>query len=95
MSIRVRQALVVLVAFGVPALLGSSGDPGLLLVLDRERFELRSLDLRDDVVGPNLRVSLAPPRPAPPRHAARSLPDRPGPCATRAGSREPTPMPIP
>ena len=36
MSIRVRQALVVLVAFGVPALLGSSGDLGLLLVLDRE-----------------------------------------------------------
>jgi hypothetical protein len=90
MSIRVRQALVVLVAFGVPALLGSSGDPGLLLVLDRERFELRSLDLRDDVVGPTLWVSLGSPRPA-----TRSLPDRPGPCATRAGSREPTPMPIP
>ena len=88
MSIRVRQALVVLVAFGVPALLGSSGDPGLLLVLDRERFELRSLDLRDDVVGPTLWVSLGSPRPAPP-------PGRPGPCATRAGSREPTPMPIP
>lgn len=66
MSLRVRQLLVVLVAFGVPALLGSGGDPGLLLVLDRESFELSSRDLRDDVEGPTLRVSLGSPRHATP-----------------------------
>lgn len=42
------------------SLLGA-GDPGILLTLDLERFEVQSYDLRDDREGPALRVVIGSP----------------------------------
>jgi len=61
MSLRIRPISVAFVVLGMSLLIGSSGDPGLLLVLDREHFELHARDLRDGVEGPTLRVSLGSP----------------------------------
>jgi len=40
----------------LPLLLAGSGDPGLLLELDRDTFQLTARDLRADLQGPTLRV---------------------------------------
>lgn len=48
------------------ALLGATPDPGLLLDLDREHFELRARDLRDGSAGPSIRVALGSPANATP-----------------------------
>jgi hypothetical protein len=40
----------------LPLLLAGSGDPGLLLELDRDTFELTARDLRAHLEGPTLRV---------------------------------------
>jgi hypothetical protein len=61
MSRHVRKLLILLLTLGAPVLLGSNGDPGLLLVLDLESFELSARDLRDGAEGPRLRVSLGSP----------------------------------
>jgi hypothetical protein len=46
----------------ITSLLGVAGsDPGILLVLDRERFELRVSDERDGAPGPDLSVALGSP----------------------------------
>lgn len=56
-----RKIGVLLLAFcGAPALCGA-GDPGILLELDRERFEIRTRDLRDESEGPALRVVIGSP----------------------------------
>lgn len=53
-------ALMLLVVSAAP-LAGASGDPGILLELDRERFEVQARDLRDDRAGPALRVVVGSP----------------------------------
>ena len=94
MSLRVRQLLVLLFVLGAPALLGSSVDPGLLLVLDRETFELTARDLRDGVEGPSLRVSLGSPSHATPSgvypiyQVVRDPAWNPGPDARARGARK-------
>ena len=52
----------------VPCLLvGSSSDPGVLLELDRARFEVHARDLATGAVGPSLRVVLGSPAHPTPR----------------------------
>ena len=63
-----RWVGVVVLLFVAPGLLGSGrGDPGIVLRLDREAFELRVVDLRGDVEGPRLRVALGSPAHPTPR----------------------------
>ncbi len=45
----------------LPLLVGSGPDPGILLEIDRTTFELTSLDLRDALEGPQIRVVLGSP----------------------------------
>jgi hypothetical protein len=79
------------------ALLGAgSHDPGILLELDREAFELVARDLRDDSAGPRFPVVLGSPRFATPSgryplHQVIRHPGwQPGPQA-RAGGAQPLP----
>jgi len=75
------------------SLLGASGDPGLLLELDRDAYLVVARDLREGVNGPALRVAVgSPAHPTP----AGSFPLRqvvhnpgwiPGPTARRHGAR--------
>ena len=74
-------------------LLGSSGDPGLLLELDREAYLVVVRDLRGGAMGPALRVASGSPRhPTPtgnfPLHQVVQSPGwNPGPTARRAGAQ--------
>jgi hypothetical protein len=76
------------------ALVGAAGDPGILLELDRERFEVRARDLRDASEGPSLRVvigSPAHPTPAgsfPLYRVVRNPRWTPGEIARHRGARE-------
>jgi hypothetical protein len=45
----------------VPCLIAGSADPGVLLELDRQAFEVRARDLASGAVGPSLRVVLGSP----------------------------------
>ncbi len=93
--------LALLIGLALP--LAGAGDPGIAFRVDRERFELQVVDLRDGEEGPRLKVALGSPgRPTP----RGSYPlDRvilnpawsPGPTARAAGARalpasEQTPM---
>ena len=55
-----RWIAALLLASVAGALTGAA-DPGILLVLDRERFVIESRDLRDDQRGPELRVVIGSP----------------------------------
>lgn len=56
------RSSVALVALGAALALGAADpDPGLLIEIDRESYELTSRDLRDDVTGPTLRVAVGSP----------------------------------
>jgi hypothetical protein len=84
-------ALLFLVGVG---LLGAGrADPGILLRLDRESFELDVADLRDGVDGPRLRVVLGSPAHPTPRgeygleRVIRNPAWWPGPTARAAGAR--------
>jgi hypothetical protein len=75
-------------------LLGSApADPGLLLELDREAFEIRARDLRDQSEGPRFRVALgSPAHPTPSgefrlRGVLHNPEWKPGPDARAAGAR--------
>lgn len=78
---------------GLPALLGGAGDPGLLLELDRQHFELRARDLASGAEGPVLRLVLgSPAHPTPsgdfPIYTWVRRPDwNPGPVARARGAR--------
>ena len=80
-------------ALCVPWLTGGSPDPGLLLEIDRERFELRARDLASGAQGPVLRLVLgSPAHPTPPGswsiHTWIRRPDwQPGPVARSRGAR--------
>jgi hypothetical protein len=52
---------ILVVALLSLVLCASSGDPGLLLELDREGYVLEARDLRDGSLGPSLRVALGSP----------------------------------
>ncbi len=53
--------LCVGLAVGLPRAAGAGDDPGLILDLDRERFEVRALDARTGDVGPRIRIVLGSP----------------------------------
>ena len=83
-----------LIAFVVPLLLlGASGDPGLLLELDRDAYLVVARDLRAGVNGPALRVAVgSPAHPTPTgsfplRQVVHNPGWSPGPTARRAGAR--------
>jgi len=88
-----RQPTVWILLSCAPLLLGGAGDPGLLLELDSERFELRARDLASGAEGPVLRVVLgSPAHPTPrgefPLHTWVQRPDwKPGPVARARGAR--------
>jgi hypothetical protein len=75
-------------------LLASGGDPGLLLELDRARFELVARDLRENARGPQLRVAIgSPAHPTPagvfPLHQVIRNPGwKPGALARASGARK-------
>jgi hypothetical protein len=77
-----------------PLLGGASADPGVVLDLDLERFELRARDLRADREGPSLRVAIgSPTHPTPqgdfPVHVVVRNPRwTPGEIARHRGARE-------
>ncbi|MGH0031433.1 MAG: L,D-transpeptidase [Myxococcota bacterium] len=87
-----RQPLLLLVPL-LCLLLGASGDPGLVLELDRETFRLTARDLAGDVDGPTLRVvtgSPSHPTPAgefPLYSVVRNPGWEPGDTARRLGAR--------
>lgn len=74
-------------------LLGAASDPGIVLELDRERFELRARDLRDEREGPSLRVVIgSPAHPTPAgsfaiHQVVRNPRWTPGEVARRRGAR--------
>ena len=82
-----------------PWLIGASADPGVLLELDREAFEVRVRDLASGAVGPSLRVVLgSPAHPTPsgsfPLHVVVRNPGwNPGAIARSSGAREIPPSP--
>ncbi len=82
-----------------PGLAAGAGDPGLLLELDRARFQIEVRDLRDGSEGPRLRVVIgSPAHPTPSGrfelHAAVLDPSwRPGPTARAAGAQPVPPSP--
>ena len=55
-----RRIVALMLALVAGSLLGAA-DPGILLELDRERFEIQVRDLRDDREGPALRVVIGSP----------------------------------
>jgi hypothetical protein len=55
------RVLLLLLLLALAALGASPPDPGVVLQLDRERFELLARDLRDGAAGPRLRVALGSP----------------------------------
>ncbi len=77
----------------LPVLLGSGRDPGILLELDRARFELTARDLRGEADGPRIPVVLGSPlHPTPagefPLYRVIETPEwRPGPEARASGAR--------
>ncbi len=77
----------------LPVLLGSGRDPGILLELDRARFELTAHDLRGEADGPRIPVVLGSPlHPTPAGEFSLSqvieTPEwRPGPEARASGAR--------
>ena len=81
--------LLALAALGV-----SPPDPGVVLQLDRERFELVARDLRDGTTGPRLRVALgSPAHPTPegtflPLSVIENPAWTPGPVARERGAEE-------
>ncbi len=89
-----RKFRAVLAALCLTSLLGASGDPGVVLDLDRARFELRARDLRADRDGPSLRVAIgspAYPTPAgsfPVHQVVRNPRWTPGETARDRGARE-------
>jgi hypothetical protein len=89
-----RLLRCLLVALCAAPLLGATGDPGVLLELDRERFELRARDLRAEREGPSMRVAIgSPAHPTPegnfPVHLVVRNPRwRPGETARERGARE-------
>jgi len=83
-----------LIAFVLPlSLLGASGDPGVLLELDRDAYVVVARDLRAGVNGPALRVAVGSPgHPTPTgsfplRQVVHNPGWNPGPTARRAGAR--------
>jgi hypothetical protein len=72
----------------------AAGDPGVVLELDRERFEVRAIDLRDQSEGPALRVVLgSPSHPTPAgdftvHQVVRNPSWKPGETARRRGARD-------
>jgi hypothetical protein len=64
-SFRWGAVLSAIVISAIPAMAGS--DPGIVLYLDRDDFELRARDERDDTRGPVLRVALGSPANPTPR----------------------------
>lgn len=92
-SVRRSSSFAVLLLSIAPFLFaGSSGDPGLLLELDRESYVVRATDLRSGVEGPPLRVALGSPRQPTPRgsfplrEVVRNPDWDPGPTARAAGA---------
>jgi hypothetical protein len=90
MTMRLRTITLILLS---AVLLGSdSADPGVLLELDRERFELTTRDLRDGADGPLLPVALGSPANATPvgdfrlHQVIRNPEWRPGRIARAAGA---------
>jgi hypothetical protein len=85
--------VVLLLLVGVGLVGSGRGDPGILLRLDRESFELDASDLRDGVAGPRLRVVLGSPAHPTPRgeyaleRVVRNPAWWPGPTARAAGAR--------
>ena len=61
MTMRSRSALWLALCLALPFWLGGGADPGVLLELDRERYELRARDLASGEPGPRLRVVLGSP----------------------------------
>jgi hypothetical protein len=88
---RVARALVLLCAL---PWLCAAGDPGVLLELDLEHFEVRARDLRDDRDGPALRVVIgSPAHPTPAgnftlHQVVRNPSWKPGETARRRGAHE-------
>jgi L,D-transpeptidase-like protein len=82
-----------LIALMLPLLLGSAGDPGVLIEVDLDRFMLLSRDLAADEIGPALRVAVgSPAHPTPtgefhPREVVRNPGWFPGAHARRLGAR--------
>lgn len=80
-------------ALCAPALLAGARDPGLLIEVDRSRFEVRARDLASGVDGPVLRVALgSPAHPTPagdyPLYTLVQNPGwNPGPVARARGAR--------
>jgi len=82
-----------LIALVLPLLLGSAGDPGVLIEVDLDRFMLLSRDLAADEIGPALRIAVgSPAHPTPtgefhPREVVRNPGWFPGAHARRLGAR--------
>jgi hypothetical protein len=91
---RVARALLLLCAV---SMLGTASDPGVLLELDRDRFQVRVRDLREDRDGPALRVVIgSPAHPTPTGNFAlhqvvRNPGWKPGETARRRGARQISP----
>ena len=60
-SAPVTTACLLVAAFAAAGAARSSGDPGLRLELDRQRFELALTDLRGGLAGPRFRVATGSP----------------------------------
>jgi hypothetical protein len=92
-----RRLLPLLLLLLVPPLAGGSRDPGLLLELDRETFSLTARDLREDLIGPTLRVVMGSPgHPTPTGvfpvcHVVRNPGWKPGETAREFGAHEVAP----
>ncbi len=77
----------------VPLALGGTPDPGVLLVLDRDRFEVQARDLATGADGPHLRLVLgSPAHPTPAgefalHNVVRNPGWKPGPIARSRGAR--------
>jgi len=88
-----RTSTLALILLGMPVLIGTRSDPGLLIEIDLARFSLSSRDLSAGSAGPALRVAVgSPAHPTPtgefrPLHVVRNPGWMPGPHARRLGAR--------
>jgi hypothetical protein len=88
-----RSSALALILLGMPVLIGTRSDPGLLIEIDLARFSLSSRDLSAGSAGPALRVAVgSPAHPTPtgefrPLHVVRNPGWMPGPHARRLGAR--------
>jgi hypothetical protein len=90
---RSRALILALILVGLPVLVGTRSDPGVLIEVDLARFSLECRDLSAGAAGPSLRVAIgSPAHPTPtgefrPRRVVRNPGWMPGPHARRLGAR--------